>query len=339
MGAELPDDKHIRRLQKLDADSERTYALIDELLRMGTRQFLFTGSGEPFLHKNAIEFMGRVKHAGCTCIVNTNGTLLDRAMIDELIKMEFDELRITLMAGTPEMYARTHPGMRDETFDSLRDNLLYLAERKAALGLRKPTVSLVFIVVSQNYDGIFDFAKFATLLRTDLVLFRPVDDIEDPGLSKVVPAAEQAVSVKEQLIEAKAYLESQRVAHNISYFLKVSGEQLDTAALYRVIPCYYGWLSVRIDTDGLVYPCCRCYEPLGNMDEKKFHEVWNGSVYRRFRQEAMQIKRRKSPVSGCDCNSCPHYTANLRVYRILHPVKGRSARIEKLCPAFSEEGE
>jgi len=291
------------------------------------------------LHKNAIEFMGYVKHAGCTGTVNTNGTLLDRAMIDELIKMEFDELRITLMAGTSEMYARTHPGMRDETFDSLRDNLLYLAERKAALGLRKPAVSLVFIVVSQNYDGIFDFAELANFVRADRVIFRPVDDIEDPGLSKVVPAAEQAISVKEQLIEAKAYLESQRVAHNIGYFLKVFGEQLDTTALYRVIPCYIGWLRVLFQVNGEAYPCCRCYEPLGNVYEKKFQEIWNGQAYSKFRKEAVQINIRKSPVSGCDCNSCSHFTANLRVYRILHPVKGRSARLEGLCPAFSKEGE
>ncbi len=179
MRTELPDNNYIKSPQKLDADSQQTQSLIDELLGMGTRNFLFSSSGEPFLHKNALEFMGRVKHAGCTSIVETNGTLLDNTTIDELINIGFDELRITTMAGTREMYTRTHPGATNRTFDNLRNNLIYLAKRKTALGVRHPEVSLVYVVVADNYDGLFDFAKLAGLVRADRVFFRPVDDIED----------------------------------------------------------------------------------------------------------------------------------------------------------------
>lgn len=340
MRDELPDDNHIKSPQKLDADSERTQSLIDELLGLGTRQFLFTGIGEPFLHKNILEFMGRVKHAGGACIANTNGILLGHAMIDELIKMGFDELRITTMAGTREMYVHTHPGATNRTFDNLRNNLLYLAERKTDLGVRHPKVSLVYIVVADNYDGCFDFAKLAGLVRADRVLFRPVDDIEDQDLSRLVPTKEQATYVREQLIGVKAYLESKKIAHNINYFLKISKEQLDTTELYSIIPCYYGWLAPRVNLlDGKVYPCCKCYEPLGNIYENKFHEIWYGQAYKKFRKEALQINRCRAQVHGCDCNSCSNYTANLRIYKMLHPVKGRSRRLERLCPAFSGDGE
>jgi hypothetical protein len=41
--------------------------------------------------------------------------------------------------------------------------------------------------------------------------------------------------------------------------------------------------------------------------------------------KALALNRRKTPVSGCVCDSCPHYTANLRVYKALHPVGWRSA--------------
>ncbi len=342
MNFELPGNESLRglqELQKLDAEDGRTSVLIDELLKMGARSFVFTGSGEPFLHKNAIEFMARVKHAGCTSIVNTNGTLLNRTMMDELIKMGFNELRINTLAGNGEMYVRTHPGVAETTFDNLRNNLLYLAEKKSALDAKYPKVTLVCIVISHNYNGLVDFAEFASLVKTDRVHYRPVYDIGDRGLSKVVPTKDQAIYITNQLIKVKAYLESKKIVHNINYFLKVFKEQLDTTALYSIIPCYYGWLAVRIDVDGLVYPCCRCYEPLGNIFKNDFGEIWNGNVYRRFRKEAFEINKRRSPVRGCDCNSCPHFFANLRVYRMLHPVKGRSARLKRLCPTFSEEGE
>ncbi len=340
MRAELPDDSYIKSPSKLVADSERTQSLIDELLGLGTRQFLFTGIGEPFLHKNILEFICRVKHAGGACIANTNGILLDRAMIDELIKTGFDELTITTMAGTREMYARTHPGVANGTFENLRENLLYLAERKTTLGVRHPKVTLVCIVVSKNCEDLFNFAEFADLVQAESVLYRPVDDIEDEGLSRLVPTKKQATYVREQLIGVKAYLESKKIAHNINYFLKISKEQLDTTELYSIIPCYYGWIAPRVNLlDGKVYPCCKCYEPLGNIYENKFHEIWYGQAYKKFRKEALQINKNRAKAHGCDCNSCANHTANLRIYKMLHPIKGRSARVESIFPALSEEGE
>ncbi len=211
--------------------------------------------------------------------------------------------------------------------------------RPCVLGVRYPKVTLVCIVIAQNCDDLFNFAKFAGLIQADSVLYRPVDDIEDEGLSRLVPTKDQAAFVREQLIEIEVYLKSKRIAHNIDKFLRVFREQLDTAELYSIIPCYYGWLSVMIQADGKVYPCCRCYKPLGNVYEKEFHEIWYGNAYRSFRKEAMDINRRKSSVESCDCNSCVNHTANLRVYKMLHPLKGRSTTIKRLCPViFTDEG-
>lgn len=330
MSNEFTGNEYLRRLQGLDAESNMINFLIDDLLRMGTRDFTFTGSGEPFMHKNVLEFMGRSKHAGCICSVNTNGTLLDRETIDELIKMEFNDLRITTMAGTSDMYMRTHPGVANTAFDNLKDNLLYLKERKAALGVRYPEITLACVVVAQNCIGLFDFAKFASLIQANRVRYRPVYDIGDDGLAELVPTKEQAEYVSKQLIEVIAYLESKRITHNIRYFLKVFKKDLDTTALYDIIPCYYGWLGSRVEVDGLVYPCCRCYESLGNVHKNDFHEIWNGEAYRRFRKEAFKINKRKSSVTGCECYGCPHYIANLRAYRMLHPLKSRSSRLESL---------
>lgn len=324
-------------VQRIEVDTDQFKTLIDELLKMGTRRYQFSGKGEEFMHKSALEFMGILKHSGSYCVANTNGTMLNSSIVDELVKMKFDHLRITTMAGTPEMYVSTHPGSSKETFYKLKENLLYIAEQKNVFRVRCPKITLVFIVVAQSVNGVLDFAKFAYSVRADRILFIPIDDIEDPGLAKMVPTKEQAAYVQEQLTEVMAYLESKRISHNISNFRKVFSTQLDTTALYRVIPCYYGWLSVMIGPDGDVYPCCRCHEPFGNVYEKKFHEIWNGDAYRRFRKEAVTINKRKKPVNNCDCNSCVHHTANLRVYKILHPLKGRSAHLKKLSPAVTGE--
>jgi radical SAM protein with 4Fe4S-binding SPASM domain len=320
---EIADDGVLNRLRGSDADTERTHELIEELINMGTRSFIFTG-GEPLLHKNALAFIRNAKHHDSTCLINTNGTMLDNAMIDELIDLEVDNLKISTMAGTPELYANTHPDIGNDVFERLKQSLKYIAERKAALGVSKPKVTLAYIVISQNFDGILDFSEFARLLKADRVIFRPVDDIEDPGLRNVVPNENHAISVRQSLIKAQTFLEGHGIAHNIDFFLRVFKQQLDTTSLYQIIPCYYGWLWVRVNADGFVYPCCRCYQPLGDIHKENLKEIWNGNAYNRFRQDAIQLNKRKSPVKACDCYSCSHFTGNLRVYRGLHPARRRS---------------
>jgi radical SAM protein with 4Fe4S-binding SPASM domain len=331
---ELSSDEELERIQKLEADTSRTLSLIDELIAMGTRRLCFSG-GEVFLHKNALEFMGRAKHAGATSMAFTGGHMLDRAKIDELLKMGFDDLKVTTMAGTHEGYVRTHPGIKDTAFDQLRENLLYLAERKEALGVQRPKLSLQFIVVQQNFDGTVDFAEFANHLRAEQIEYHPFHDFRDAGLSKLSLTSEEASYTRGQLIEARAYLESKGIKHNIGDLLLVFGGQADTKALYHVIPCYVGYLLALIDVEGMVYPCARYYTPLGNIYETKFHDIWNSHAYRRFRKEAITINRRQTPVSCADCYKCCHYSENLAVYRKLHPTIGRSTKLERLSPTAS----
>jgi len=322
--AEEPNAEELKGLQGLDMDPRRAREVVDELLRMGTRRFQISGNGEVFLYPEALELFARMKRAGGRCHVNTNGTLLKRDVADELIRMGFDELRITVMAGSPETYARTHPGFAGRTFHLIRDNIGYLSERKAALGVGRPHITLVYIVERQNFDGLLDYARFASEVGADCVLFKPVDDIGDAGLSNVVPTGEEAAHVRASLPEVKAHLDSNGIRNNVEHFRSVFRRQLDTSALHREIPCYYGWLSVMVEPDGDVLPCCRCYSPLGNVFDSSMAAIWRGEAYRAFRRKALGLPRRGAPVDGCDCFSCVHYTANIRVYRALHPLKSRA---------------
>ncbi len=327
-GVELRDDQYEKDLQKhhgtADADSEKTSAIIDELLRMGSRQFTFAGNGEPFLHRNIMEFIGRAMRGRSACVAFTNGTLLDHSTIDALIRMGFNELRISLMAGTEEMYQRTHPGIRKGTFDKIRDNLLYLSERKKAAGSGRPIVTLINVVFSENAEGIVDFIEFAAAVGADRIKFNPFNNYNDPALSALVPTQEQTAFVKKQLTASKAYIESRKIHHNIDYFLSVFRNRMDSMGLYRDIPCYIGWLGVRLNPDGRVYPCCGCNSHLGNAYETGFGKIWEGEEYRKFRREALQLQVRGTPPDGCSCRTCAHYTLNLRVHKFFHPLKGRS---------------
>lgn len=322
-GAAPASREEIADIQKLDADPGHTLAAIDDALAMGTRQVQFSGSGECFLHPRALDFMRKACEGGVDCVANTNGTLLDQATVDELIRMRFGALRVTLMAGDPATYLRTHPGVRVDMFERVRANLLYLKERKAALGLRKPIVKAAYVVVDLNHDGLLNFARVAVEIGAHTALFKPVDDLDDPSMASLVPTGEHAALSRRQLAEAAAVLEAGGVRHNIANFRRVFQRRLNTTEIYRVVPCYYGWLASMLEPDGDVYGCCRCFEPVGNAYRTSFREVWMGERYRRFRSDAGLLPRSGRRAGSCECHRCVHYEANLRVFRWLHPLRWR----------------
>jgi MoaA/NifB/PqqE/SkfB family radical SAM enzyme len=309
-----------------DADPPALKAVISAALALGTRRFQFAGPGEPFLHGSTLDCAAQVKAGGGYCRANTNGTLLDAAVANELVRLGFDDLYVTTMAGTPETYKRTHPGSPPELFGRLRDNLTYLAERKKALGRRKPRVAVTSVLIAENCDDLTHLARFARQVGADAVVLRAFDDVGDAGLTAVAPKAEQVVRARAAALDTDRYLAAAGISSNIALFLKVFGRVIDTTALYRTVPCYYGWLQTRVERDGTVYPCCRCYLPLGNAFHDGLHSVWYGEPYRRFRERARALPRSGQYPDGCECGRCVHWAANLRAYHMLHPVRSRLHR-------------
>jgi MoaA/NifB/PqqE/SkfB family radical SAM enzyme len=311
-------------VEERDADPERTAGVIDQALGLGTRRFQFEASGEPFVNPDALDLMARARRSGSYCIACTNGTRLDRDTADSLVGMGFDDLRITTLAGTPEGYARTHPGASAAAFERLSQRLRYLS---AARKTGPPRMELCCVAFGANAGELVDFARFARDHGADGVVFRPFDPGGHPALRELAPTPAQEDLIRSQLGEARAVLDRTGTPHNIDAFLSVFHGTLRTEELYRRIPCYYGWLAMHVDLDGSAYPCCGCSTPLGNVYEDGVDAVWSGGAYPEFRRQARRISRRGTAVDGCRCGNCVHYAANVEVFRFLHPIRARLHRI------------
>ena len=333
----LPTSETLKRYDSVDTDPRTVREVIDQILAMGTRRFSLSSFGEMFLHPDIMEFIGRIKHSGATCISNTNGTLLTEEIIDQLIKYGLNELRVTTMAGTAEDYVLTHPGCTERTFEKLKNNLLYLAEAKAATGSKFPLLDLVCIVVSTNAHRLREFTQLAIDIGADKVTFRALNDVRDPGLKALLPTDEDAEFLRRELPAIKRDLDARNIPNNINMFLMTFGKHLDTRALYRAIPCYQGWISAYIDPLGYVRPCCNCTTSFGNINDQPFPSIWGSPQYEAFRGQTLTLLRYGVEPEGCDCSHCVHHTLNLRVYRVLHPLRGRSKKIAAIVPQGYEE--
>lgn len=222
-------------------------------------------------------------------------------------------------------------------FETLTKNLYYIKERKKSLKIKKPKVTLVFVIIRENVDEILNFARFAVSVKADSVEYRPINYHSDQRLACFTPNEKQLNSINKQLGEAKEILELHGVGHDIDKLYKVFSLRRDTSALYKHIPCYLGWISVHIETDGGVYPCCGGMVPFGKISRRSIRKIWYGDMYTRFRKQAISINRHKTRVHNCDCDHCGNFSANLNLYKIFHPIKSRCRYFRELGAGFQDK--
>lgn len=62
--------------------------------------------------------------------------------------------------------------------------------------------------------------------------------------------------------------------------------------------CIAPWVSIMIDTNSNVRPCCESTKIFGDCSQSSLKEIWNSSATKQFRKDLLQGKKLKS------CNSC-----------------------------------
>jgi MoaA/NifB/PqqE/SkfB family radical SAM enzyme len=148
---------------ELDLGQCRT--LIDELARMEVFQVNF-GGGEPFLRNDFLDILRYAHDCGITTCVSTNGTVLDDALVDELLAIAPVYLQVSLDGARAE----TNDAIRGPgTFGHILAGIELLSERGY------PDLSLNMVVTRLNVGEIAEFDRLARHYgaKTRLSRFRP----------------------------------------------------------------------------------------------------------------------------------------------------------------------
>jgi len=99
--------------------------------------------GEPFLNKHLVEYVRATVESGYQCTISTNGTLMNRAVLEALGQIPMATLRFSVDGATPETYALNRVG---GDFEVVLANLRYARE----LCHPRTSVEWQFIVMRNN---------------------------------------------------------------------------------------------------------------------------------------------------------------------------------------------
>lgn len=287
-------------------------AIIRESRELGTHRVVLGGHGEPTLHPRFDDLLDLVAGLGMLPYVLTNGLAVDLGRAREWASRRA-HYRFSVHAGDVETWLRVHPRGSAEQFRRLEGVLGCLAASDRA------QVSTMHVLQKDNFRNARRMVEHAGSLGIREVQFFPVR-IRDL-LTEVLPDPEAEEELRGELRACERLAATYGIRTNLREFPESnhytrSGVP-ETAALYRRIPCYVGWLYAEFDVDGSMRPCENSSIVLGRAGSQSVREMWNSPRYDEFRREGRAMPRSNTPVTGCPCDACCMPKFNINVHNLL----------------------
>jgi len=143
---------------------------IKDAARLGVKSILFSGEGEPLLHKDIIEIISFTKKHGIDAALSTNGLLLDRNTAMKILP-NLSWLRISVNAGRKRTYATIHKTGKND-FGKVLNNI------KSAVKIRNKNkhncaIGMQFLLFPENHRDAPVLARTARDLGVDYLVVKP----------------------------------------------------------------------------------------------------------------------------------------------------------------------
>lgn len=295
-----------------DMDPDILKKLMRELEKIGTRELIFAGEGEPLLYPHFLDAVSYAKASGLHVNVITNGTLLTEEVISRLIEMRLDLLTVSLWASSKEEYERLYPGTRPDFFNKVLDALRRVTDLKAKQRSLFPALRLHRPISRDNFRTVETALEQAYAGGCNQFTVAPIHSLKG-DMSSYKLSADEEKNLFSSLSRMKSSLRNHYMHNNIDVALQLYriGE-----SVWNTLPCYVGWVHSRIRINGTVFPCGRCDLPLGNLSEMNLFQIWNGKSYRDFRKTVSTRKGLEGMKNHCICGYCCHIRNSIQVHRL-----------------------
>jgi MoaA/NifB/PqqE/SkfB family radical SAM enzyme len=267
------------------------------------------GIGEPLLNQQLPHFVAYLKARDTQVIFNTNAILLDQARGDALTDAGLDELRVSLDAVTPELYAQLRGVNR---LPRVLENLRRFIKRHR--GPNDPKVSLWWVALQENLGQLPDFVQLAAQLGIhEIHLQRLVyfGDSEAIAEGTTMKAEQSLYSVLEQR-QLDLIDQCEDMATGLGLVFNASGNTTPSNSIVSQgsspwQACTRPWILMYITVNGNALPCCispfatHDYSQiiLGNVFHQSIQEVWNNAPYQRLRAVVVGTSPAPWPCQFC----------------------------------------
>ena len=281
-----------------EVTTDEYLVLIDQMADAGVKAVQLTG-GEPLLRKDILTIAAAIKKRGMHLAIIHNG-FAHPDLYPELVRLGLDLMTVSV-DGTREIHdaIRGVPG----SFDKAQSAIQALTRTRKSLGKDKPKVAVSCAVSALNQHDLgnlvqffegseieflnFGYLHFTTAersQRTEDKVAGTVMHLKNPRLPDPVLDVDTAALAR-WVAETKAGKDHRKL--KVTFGPDLSGEEIHLQytddSFTFTNKCFYAWYATRVDPWGQMYPCWIDVR-LGDVRDRSFADLWNGSGYRNFRR-------------------------------------------------------
>lgn len=242
---------------------------LEELADCKVRSVMFSGEGEPFLHKNLPEIILYARRVGFDVACAINGVLFSPEKAKKCLGA-LTWIKVSINAGIKKTYSKIH-GCREEDFDRVIFNL------KEAVKIKRKnrytcTIGAQIVLLPENIREVVRLADLLKEIGIEYLVVKPFIKhlMSEHNISREITERE-LVALENEL--KKFSKDGFKIYFRLHSFIKIKDPRPYKQCLGLPFFC-------EITSNGNIYTCGPylgnkdfCY---GNIYKNSFVEIWNG---------------------------------------------------------------
>jgi len=270
----------------------------------GVKAVMFSGEGEPLLHKDFPLLVRAAGENGIDTSVTTNGVRFTPEMAEYCLPY-LSWIKFSIDAGTPETYSKIH-GTKAEDFHTLLNNL------EQAVAIRKKSnlkakIGTQILLLQENASEVETLSQLVQQAGADYLVVKPYS--QHPSSHNKLAVSYESLHHLESSLDR---IRAKTKGFDIIYRSKTMGK-LNDAIPYPV--CYGLPFFALIDAKANIIPCNIYYGKeeyyYGNLYEKSFPEIWTGARRQAILEKISQKGTRHCRMN-CRLDSINRYLDDLK---------------------------
>lgn len=309
------DKKKLEERYSQEMSDKRLLELIDKAADIGVKEIAFVGGGEPLIRSITAKLIRKIKGYGMECDLVTNGALLTKELIEEMVKIGVDRVKFSVDG----VDAETHDSLRGVkgTFEKVMENIKYFSKTKTKLSAEKPRLLFNTVISNKNYRQLPDIVKLGSSVDLDGIWLLPLTVFDDSAKDLKL-THEQTIEFKSILKEAITLSKECGMEDNFEHFLepkymektesmhevmmeeakdrsktkslkniirKEYPKSKDPLENFKFLPCYIPWHHITIIPNGNIAPCFSpwVWNTTVSVKNNSLKELWYGEYFDKFR--------------------------------------------------------
>ncbi|MDI9569373.1 MAG: radical SAM protein [Pseudomonadota bacterium] len=266
------------------------FRFLDDAAAIGVKAVSFVSDGESTCSPYLYEAIGRGRANGLDMALGTNGYLLQKDRLEEILPA-LTYIRYNISAADAARYAAIH-GCREQCLSKVIEIIKESVRLKRTQQL-DVTIGLQMVLMPEFADQIIPLAILGNDLGVDYFVIKHCSDDENGTLGVDYRKYEDMVDI---LKEAEDHSTD-------NYLVKVKWSKILSGGKRRYDRCYGPPFIAQFSGSGLVAPCGMLFNSrykdfhIGNLAEKSFREIWQSDRY--WEVMAMIASDRFNPQYHC----------------------------------------